>query len=469
MRLDRQALADFEVALGREWLETNGLGGFASSTVLGLNTRRYHGLLVAALAPPVARVVLLSKIEETVVVDGRRYDLSANRYPGVIHPQGHRHLTGFRLDPFPIFTYDMEGTSIEKSIWMVHGQNTTVVEYELTSLCAGADVCFELRPLVAFRDFHRLTHENTALDQRVQIEEGRAIVRPYAGLPPLCLAHDADDVVTQGQWYRQFEYSVERERGLDCVEDLFQPLTLIYQRRGRTRVTIVASVGAVNVDDVEALKQREKTRRLGLLAGAPTADAATRALLAAADQFIVTRGDGKTVIAGYHWFSDWGRDTTIALPGLTLATGRTDVARAILAELATDVDQGMIPNRFPDGGESPEYNTVDAALWFVEAVRAFVAATGDHAFVRTNLYPTLLEILAWHEHGTRFGIRLDDDGLLLAGEAGLNSRGWTRRSATASSRLDTANQSKLKRSGTTRCAASRHWQPTMVMVQPPGA
>lgn len=419
MRFDRSTLGDLDAALTREWLETNGLGGFASSTIVGLNTRRYHGLLVAALKPPVARFVLLSKLEETLVVDGRRYELSANRYPGVIHPQGYLYLTGFRLDPFPVFTYDVDGVVVEKSVWMVHGENSTVIEYEFTNLPAGADVGLELRPLIAFRDFHGLTHENDALDRHVEIEEGRAVVTPYDGLPSLCLAHEANEVVPEGSWYRQFEYTVERERGLDFVEDLFNPLTLMYRLGDdRVRVAVVASLGTAEMEDVKTLKRRELTRRAEVLAAAPAVDDAMRALVAAADQFVVTRGDGQSVIAGYHWFSDWGRDTMIALPGLTLKTGRFDLARSILAECARHVDQGMIPNHFPEAGESPEYNTVDGTLWFVEAVRAFAAVTDDHAFVRKQLYPTLVDILAWHERGTRFGIRMDDDGLLLAGDAG---------------------------------------------------
>ncbi len=417
MHFDRTVLGDLDAASSREWLETNGLGGFASSTIVGLNTRRYHGLLVAALKAPVARFVLLSKLEDTLIVDGRRYELSANRYPGVIHPQGHRYLTGFRLDPFPVFTYEVDGVVIEKSVWMPHGRSSTVIEYAFTNLPVAADVRLELRPLIAFRDFHSLTHENGALDQRVTIEQGRAVVRPYDGLPPLSLVHEADEIVAEGAWYRRFEYTVERERGLDYVEDLFNPLTLKYRLGDRVSLAVVASAGTADIDDLETSRRREITRRADLRASAPAADDATRALVAAADQFLVARDGGHTVIAGYHWFSDWGRDTMIALPGLTLATGRSDVARSILAEFARYVDQGTIPNRFPDAGEPPQYNTVDGTLWFVEAVRAFVEVTGDYAFVRTQLYPTLVDILARHERGTRFGIRMDDDGLLLAGDA----------------------------------------------------
>lgn len=400
-----------------EWLETNGLGGFASSTVDGLNTRRYHGLLVAALRPPVGRSVLLSKLEETVVIDGRRHELSANQYPGAIHPEGFRYLTGFRLDPFPVFTYDVEGVVVEKSIWMVHGRNATVIEFAFAGVPDGADVRLELRPLIAFRDFHGLTHENRALDPAVEVVEGRATVRPYAGLPPLTLTHEADEVLTDGCWYRQFEYDRERERGLDRTEDLFNPLTLAYRLTGHARTAVIASADTGEVVDVPRLRRRELARRARLVAAAPDGGPAMRALVAAADQFVVARDDGQTVIAGYHWFSDWGRDTMIALPGLTLTTGRFDVARGILLAFARHLDQGLIPNRFPDAGEAPEYNTVDGTLWFIEAVRTFVAATNDHAFVRERLYPALVEIIDWHERGTRYGIRMDDDGLLLAGDA----------------------------------------------------
>ncbi len=417
MRIDPAVLGDLGALSSREWLETNGLGGFASSTIAGLHTRRYHGLLVAALQPPVARSVLLSKLDETLVIDGRRHELSANQYPGAVHPQGFRYLTGFRLDPFPVFTYDVEGVVVEKSVWMIHGRNATVVEFAFAGVPAGAAVRLELRPLIACRDVHSLTQENSALDGTVEVTEGHATVRPYEGLPPLCLSHDADDVLTDGFWYRQFEYARERERGLDCVEDLFNPLTLTYNIEGRTRLAVVASTGTEKVVNVAHLRRREIARRAEMVAAAPDGDPAARALLAAADQFVVARDEGRTVMAGYHWFSDWGRDTMIALPGLTLTTGRFDVARDILLAFLRYLDQGMIPNRFPDAGDAPEYNTVDGTLWFVEAVRAFLAVTGDHPFVRERLYPALVDILEWHERGTRFGIRMDDDGLLLAGDA----------------------------------------------------
>ena len=196
----------------REWLETNGIGGFSSSTVIGLNTRRYHGLLTAATKPPVGRLVLLSKLEETLVIDGRRYELSANQYPGVIHPQGFNYQTGFRLDPFPVFTYEIDGLRLEKSVFMVQGENTTVIQYQLLDTPGHAKL--ELRPLIAFRDYHSTTRENDALNRHVQIEDGLATIKPYTDLPSLHLAHNAREIDTNGFWYRNFQYAVEHERGL---------------------------------------------------------------------------------------------------------------------------------------------------------------------------------------------------------------------------------------------------------------
>ncbi len=401
---------DLDAALKREWLETNGLGGFASSTIAGLNTRRYHGLLVAATKPPVGRLVLLSKLEETLLVDGQRIDLSSNRYPGAIHPQGYRLLKEFRLAPFPVFIYEVDGVTIEKSVFMVHGENSTVVEYRLS----GKPACLEVRPLIAFRDYHSLTRQNGALNPHVQREPELATVKPYEGLPSLHVAHDAGDVQEGGHWYYNLEYDWERERGLDFQEDLFNPFVLTFSGSG----CLIASTEPRDVRTVGDLRQAEIGRRRQVVSASPAADEFVEALVTAADQFVVARGQEKTVIAGYHWFSDWGRDTMIALPGLTLVTGRADVAKSILLAFARHVDRGMLPNRFPDAGEAPEYNTVDATLWFFEAVRALLECKEDYEFVSEHLYEVLADIIAWHEKGTRYGIRLDSDGLLLAGEPG---------------------------------------------------
>jgi len=433
IQLTDNVLIDLSSATSREWLETNGLGGFASSTIVGLNTRRYHGLLIAATRPPVGRLVLLSKFEETLIINGRRYELSANQYPGTVHPQGFQLQTGFRLAPFPIFTYLVEGIEIAKSVFMVQGENTTVIQYHFRLPGNAADrsllsaqVSLEIRPLITFRDYHSTTHENSALNSHVEIEAGRASVAPYADLPTLYFAHDAGEIETRGDWYRNFEYRVEQERGLDFQEDLFSPFALTFvidqtalAEESGLRVSTIASTERLDSRQADAYRKAEVGRRQTIKQLAPRDNDFVRVLTVAADQYIVARDEQKTILAGYHWFADWGRDTMIALPGLTLATGRHEIAKSILLEFAKYVDQGMLPNRFPDAGETPEYNTVDATLWFFEAVRTLAHYTKDFDFVRDNLYEVLRDIVDWHVRGTRFSIHVDTDGLLFSGEPGV--------------------------------------------------
>ncbi len=412
IRFDRSVCGNLDEALQREWLETNGLGGFASSTIAGVNTRRYHGLLMAATHPPAGRALLLSKFEETLVVGEERFDLSANRYPGAVYPHGYEYLVEFRLDPFPVFVYRAGDVELEKRVFMVRGENTVVVEYDLLS---PGDCRLELRPLIAFRDFHSMTHSNPSLNPAVEQACQLASVEPYEGMPRLFFAHNGK-AHAGGSWYFNFEYDAERERGLDFREDLFNPLLLSFTLRGDTRAVVIASTEAKNVDNADYLRGSEIARRRVIAARTPADDDFVRSLTIAADQYIVERSGYKSVIAGYHWFGDWGRDTMIAFPGLTLVTGQFEMARDILRAFGRFVDQGMLPNWFPGAGETPEYNTVDATLWYFEAVRAYLAYTGDFDFVKRELYPVLKDILFWHRLGTRYGIRCDRDGLLMAGD-----------------------------------------------------
>ena len=432
---DQSVCNDLDRAARLEWLETNGLGGFASSTITGLNTRRYHGLLTAATHPPVGRMLLLAKLEETLLVNGQHFDLSTNQYPGTtpdsvtLYPQGYRYLKQFRLDPFPTFVYEVAGVEVKKSLFLVHGENTVVVEYELRPLTSTAVNCvLELRPLIAFRDYHSTTHHNDALDRTVSIREGTVSITPYHGLPTLQVAHNAQHAEETGNWYFNFHYAAERERGLDESEDLFNPFVLRYELTAG-KATVIASISSTNANAVHSavpsaneaaeLQRQEQLRRSEVTRTAPSPNPFIQKLTAAADQFIVKRGDLHTVIAGYHWFGDWGRDTMVALPGLTLLTGRFEIARDILRAFVDSADRGMLPNRFPDSGEQPEYNTVDASLWLFEAVRSYLHYTGDEAFVRASLYPKLKDMLEWHFRGTRYGIHAGPDGLLWAGEPGV--------------------------------------------------
>ena len=404
---------DLAAAGESEWLETDGLGGYASSTICGMNTRRYHGLLVAATRPPVGRAVLLSKLEETLVVSGERFGLSTNRYPDVLHPEGYRFLAEFRLDPFPVWLFEAGGLLLEKSLFMARGECTTVVTYRLLG---PGPASLEVLPLIAFRDHHALTRENAALDPGVAVDPGMASVAPYPGLPVLHVAHNGDVSLT-GHWYRRLEYAEERRRGHDFTEDLFQPFRLRFELgTGESpEATVIASTRRRAAPDVHRLRGSELARRLALAAEARSTGRAVRLLTRAADQFLVAREELGTVIAGYPWFADWGRDAMIALDGLTRTTGRPDKARRVLLAFARHAEEGLLPNRFPDGSGPADYGAVDASLWFVEAVRRFVDATGNVAWVREHLWDVLLGIAGAYAGGTRYGIRADVDGLVSAG------------------------------------------------------
>ena len=410
IRIKKEMCRDLDQAMDREWLETNGIGGFACATIIGMNTRRYHGLLTPAYER--GRFVALSKLEETLLVPGAgAYDLSTNRYVGAIHPHGYRHLQHFRLDPHPIFTYRVGDLRLEKQIFMIHGQNTTAIAYGPVD----RPVRLTLRPLVAFRDYHHLTRQNPAFNGDVDIREGRIRLQPYPELPPLHLAHNGR-FQTRGMWYYNFEYAVEAHRGLDCHEDLYCPGELTFDLEPGQSAHLLASLDPVTCDQIDDLLRAERERRQKIAQTVPG-----RARLGlSADAFLVkSQNTRATIIAGYPWFADWGRDTMIALPGLALATGRFDVARDILAHYARFCDRGMIPNRFPDFGAAPDYNSVDATLWYIHAVDRFLAYTADYAFVHKTLWPVLKDIIRHFVRGTRYNIHLDRDGLLCAGAPGV--------------------------------------------------
>jgi predicted glycogen debranching enzyme len=414
---DKSVCTDLQAGLTREWLETNGLGGFACGTLAGANTRRYHGLLTAALKPPGERKLLLSKLEETLIIGQRRIDLSTNEYAGAIHPEGYLLLSNFRLDPFPIWTFEVEGVRLEKTIFMPQGSNTVQVEYQLLQ-ADGVEPTLELRPLIAFRDYHSTTHENSWLNASIESVANSASVQPYPDLPRLYFSHDAEQLKEQGHWYKNFLYRVERERGLDFEEDLFNPFVLSWKLGSRRGATVIASTQPMDIRQGDAVRKTELNRRRQVVASSPVDDPFVCALTSAAEQFLVRRDEDWTLIAGYPWFTDWGRDTMIALPGLTLFNGKADIARSILRKFASRVDMGMLPNRFTDSGEQAEFNTVDATLWFFEAARAYAAATGDYDFIRQQLYPVFCQIIEFHIKGTRYDIKVAENGLINAGAAG---------------------------------------------------
>ena len=418
VHLDRIVTTDFGEAIRREWLETNGIGGWASSTITNAHTRRYHGLLVAATRPPVGRIVLLSKLDETIAREDTRIELGTNVYPGSVHPQGYRYLESFSQDFFPSFTYEVEGVVLQKTVASIHGENTTVIIYRVIE--APEIFKLELRPFVAGRDYHSLTQANGSIRRDSHFSGDVWSYQPYEQLPTLYMLLPRTDFKADPDWYYNYEYLIEKQRGQDYQEDLFTPGVFTASLKSGDQLGIIVSTDNPMGRDAEDLITEEKARRERLSSTLPVEDKLSRALSMAADQFVVRRGDDlKTIIAGYHWFTDWGRDTMIALPGLTLVTGRYADARKILQAFAEHIDQGMLPNRFPDAGEKPEYNTVDATLWFFVAAYKYYLYTKDLSFLKETLLPAMAEILDWHRRGTRYGIHMDSDGLLAAGEPGV--------------------------------------------------
>lgn len=437
--LGHEVCGDLEAALRREWLVTNGLGGYAFGTLAGIATRRYHGLLVAALTPPVGRTVLVGGLLEWAAHEGHRITLHAHEHAdGTIDGDGYRHLEAFELDGLlPVWTYRLAGARLQKRIWMSHGSNTTCVRYTVRR--ATRPVTLELRPLVTARDHHVLSSAESGtptVEPTIEpLADGRvgASVRWPNGGPTYVVASASGDFEAGAAWLRGFLHREESARGLDDRSDLLAAGAFRATIRPGESWTLVLSTDPDPDLDGETALASALDRQTELLtrARATRSGAAVRTLVLAADQFLVDRGipgagpggeplAGRSVIAGYPWFNDWGRDTMIALPGLTLATGRHEEAATILRAFSMFVRDGLLPNNFPDAaGEVPAYNTADASLWYVIAIRAHERATGDRTLV-DDLLPTVREILDRHAAGTRFGIGMDPtDGLLRAGEPGV--------------------------------------------------
>lgn len=412
---DASVTRDFARACGREWLETNGLGGWASSTICCAHTRRYHGMLVVATEPPVGRFVLLSKLEETLVLPHTRTELGCNIFAGAVHPEGHRLLTGFALDVFPTFTYATSSITLRKTIAMLHGEHTVVVLYEL--IRAPHTIKMELRPFFAGRDYHHLVRANQAVRQVARIEADIMHYQPYFGQPMVHLLTPGARYSPGPDWYYNYHYPREEERGLECTEDLFTPGAIHCSIDPGSSLGVLVSTEDPRGRDPESLLRQERERRAALEKSVTGSPLISR-LAVAADQFLVRRRDGlHTIVAGYHWFTDWGRDTMISLPGICLIRDRFQEARSIFQAYAACIDEGMLPNRFGDSGGQAEYNTVDATLWFYVALYKYLLYTGDYGFVEGSLWNALQEIIAWHRHGTRYSIKVDPvDGLLRSGD-----------------------------------------------------
>lgn len=399
-----------------EWIETNGLGGWASGTLSGVFSRRYHGLLIAAMNPPVGRIEFLSKLAETVVTPKGNVELDSNNFNGVIHPHGYRYLKAFSKDLFPIFSYEAEGAKFTKCICMVHGENTTLIKYEIDK--SSIEFTLKLKPFVSGKDYHWLSKANNDIKWSYKFDSGTLKVKPYDNLSDLYIRVDGSEFHYSPDWYYNYSYKIELERVQDFREDLFTYGEFMVKVKPGQTIYVLISTEITTDKNADLLFKNEEERKKALVKNAAKDDF-LHTLLLAADQFIVRRGkDLNTIIAGYHWFADWGRDTMISLPGLCLETGRYDDARKILKAFSKVVDKGMIPNRFPDHGEEPEYNNVDGTLWYFVAIYEYLQTTSDWDFIKTELYQILTDIIDWHIKGTRYGIKVDEDGLLLSGEEG---------------------------------------------------
>jgi len=430
LEFGREFCGNLALAESREWLVTNGIGGYASGTIAGGMARRYHGLLIAALEPPVGRTHLVAGLDETVRCGGEEFALATHRWAsGAVEPRGFQYIDKFRLDGgIPVWSYALAGARLDKRVWMQQGANTTYVQYTLPNGAGPAEI--ELKALVNYRDFHASTH---AGDWQMCIDEVQHGVRvvAFGGAAPFYLKSVQASCVPQHTWYRDCFLPAEKERGLDDHEDHLFGAQFRAKLQVGESVTIVLTTEESAALDGDSARMRRAPYEIELLnayqrnlpIAAESPDWLTQLVLAA-DQFIVKRAlpaetEGRSVIAGYHWFADWGRDTMIALPGLTLTTGRPDVARRILLSFARYVDAGMVPNNFPNAGGKPEYNTVDAGLWYFESARQYFAATADMHTLQ-DLFPVLAGMVDAHVKGTRYQIHMDPaDGLVYAGEAGV--------------------------------------------------
>jgi len=396
--------------LDAEWLESDGQGGFASGTVGGFRTRRYHALLLTPLHPPSDRVVLVNGFEAWVEIDSVSLAISTQRYaPDVTHPRGIDRLATFAGEPWPRWTFDLpNGATLMQECLVDPVDGSVVLAWRIEG--GAAAVRLSVRPLLSGRDYHALMQANQAFNFDARAVAGNATWRPYAGLP--AVAGLSNGVyVHQPQWYRNFLYSEEAARGLDATEDLASPGRFDFDLPAGEAV-LVLRVGDSIALDAQALADRVRdieTRRRASLTPPQRA----------ADAYIVRRAPGHSVVAGYPWFTDWGRDTFIALRGLLLSRGRFDIAGSILDAWAGTVSEGMLPNRFPDHGEAAEFNAVDASLWFVVAVHEFLIAAAPPPALRERLAAAVHAIVDGYRAGTRYGIRMDGDGLLACGVPGV--------------------------------------------------
>jgi predicted glycogen debranching enzyme len=429
--LDQSTCGNLDASIGLEWLCTNGRGGYACGAVAGVNTRKYHGYLVAAARPPLDRFVLLARVEDRIWIGPRSYALSTNEFPDVIDPQGYRNMIGFELRAGPVWRYCCGDALIEKSIVLAHGQEAVVVRYELLRPpTSSQEVRLLVQPMLAGRHFHATTGPGNRPDWRLDTESGRSVSLLLSA--PQCplrlfISHNAQRFSDGQCWWYNFILREEKSRGYPDHDDLWTPGALEFTLRMGRPVGLVAATRPVPfVEHAELiLKARAREEQLSArLDDSSFAAGLVNRLSVAADDFLVQHlekpgHEKSSVIAGYPWFEDWGRDTFISLAGLTLVTRNYAAARSILVSFADHIRDGLVPNRFPDAADAPDYNTVDASLWFIHAAYQYWRYSDDLALLRDYLYAPLGRIIECYRQGTLYGIRMDADGLIRAGVPGV--------------------------------------------------
>lgn len=402
----------------KEYIVTNGIGGYSSSSLCGMNTRRYHGLLVASLNPPVERYVMVSKVEETVISnEGEAIDISTNQYPGTFYPHGYLHQHSFSKTPIPTFSYHLnKRIHIDKSVCMLQGSNTVIVEYTNSG---KEDFQLKLNPFYVLRDYHSLNKENSIHAYTTEIQNGVLVVK-HERLPQKVFCKVSEGEFEENNTiYFNVEYFHEQDRGFDFTENVFSAGSFISTLKVGKSVQIVLSLDEIILNQKpENLISTEILRIQNIAVNEK--NAFLKDLIVSGNQFIVDRKstNHKTIIAGYHWFTDWGRDTMIAMRGLTIATGEKEISESILTSFLVNLSEGMLPNRFSDRNEEPEYNTADATLWMFVVLYEYLEKFNDISFIQ-KYYEHLKEIIAAHIRGTRYNIKVNEDGMLFAGEEGV--------------------------------------------------
>jgi predicted glycogen debranching enzyme len=418
LNLGNNNIPDHDNALTKEWIITNGIGGYASSTIIGTNTRRYHGLLIAALNPPTERKLMVSKVEETILHNHTETMLSTNQYSDAVYPEGYYYIKGFTRMPLPTTLFRAGEAELSKTIFMVYNSNTTVVEYTNAS-----SVSFRLRlePLYAVRDYHSLLREEHNYHYMVNDNGQNHAIYAYAGAEPLYFKHTKGQFTSKRHWNKNILYNIEKQRGQDFTEDLYSTGYVEYDLQPGETMHLIFSLDENKMNEDSGKLKAQEIERLNLLVSPTIHDKFLADLIISSEQFIVHRKstDNYSIIAGYHWFTDWGRDSMIALRGLCIATGKQTEARSVITTFLNVLNEGLIPNRFADyETDEPEYHTIDATLWLFMAVYEYDRLFKDTPFLNL-VHEKLTEIIHLHITGTKHNIHVTDIGFLSGGTHGL--------------------------------------------------